>query len=326
MIREEDPRFKHLERKIGIFIVVALLAVLIAAVLFGVQRDFFTKKYTLHFTVDRGTGFTKGMSVKLSGFRIGRVTSIALNEQAMVDISIEIDRKYQNWIRNDSIVKLVKEGLVGDNIVDVSVGSPEKPELNDSDAIMYIKTKGLDELADEIAQKVKPVLIEVRDIIGYINDPDGDLKKSIRNVELLTRNLEITRQKTDALLASTSANINLVTTRATTVLDTTSKKVDSIDLAPILNRVNNTLDHIDKKLPLLLDKADITMENLGRISHDTRILTEKTFPKIPGIASQLEDVMFGADRLINSLQNIWLLRDSSTPAVRKDLIRGDSYE
>jgi phospholipid/cholesterol/gamma-HCH transport system substrate-binding protein len=326
MIREQDPRFIHLERKIGIFIAVALVAVVVAAVLFGVQKDFFTKKYNLHFTVDRGTGFTKGMSVKLSGFRIGRVTSIALNEQAMVDIFIEIDKKYQTWIRSDSTVKLVKEGLVGDNIVDISVGSSEKPELKDADAIMYIKTKGLDELAEEIAQKVKPVLIEVREIIGYINNPDGDLKKSIRNLELLTRNLEGTRQNTDALLASVSGNINLVTARATTMLDTTTKKVDSIDLTPILTRVNSTLDHLDKKLPVLLDKADVTMENVSRISYETRMLSEKTFPKIPGIASQVEDVMFSADRLINSLQNNWLLRDRSAPADRQDFIRGDSYE
>lgn len=326
MIREQDPRFIHLERKIGIFIAVALLGIVVAAVLFGVQKDFFTKKYNLHFTVDRGTGFTKGMSVKLSGFRIGRVTSIALNGQAMVDISIEIDSTYRTWIRSDSTVKLVKEGLVGDNIVDVSVGSLENPELKNSEAIMYIKTKGLDELADEIAEKVKPVLIEVRDIIGYINNPDGDLKKSVRNIELLTRNLEGTRQKTDTLLTSATGNINLVTTRATTMLDSTTKKVDSIDLNPILARVNSALDHIDKKLPVLLDKADVTMDNVSRISYETRMLSEKTFPKIPGLASQLEDVMFSTDRLINSLQNTWLLRDSSARVVRQDFIRGDSYE
>jgi phospholipid/cholesterol/gamma-HCH transport system substrate-binding protein len=326
MIREQDPRFIHLERKIGIFVAVALTCVVVAVVLFGIKKDFFTKKYSLHFTVDRGTGFTKGMSVKLSGFRIGRVTSIALNEQAMVDIFIEIDRTYRTWIRSDSTVKLVKEGLVGDNIVDVSVGSPEKPELKHADAIMYIKTKGLDELADEIAQKVKPVLIEIRDIIGYINNPDGDLKKTIHNVEILTRKLETTRQKTDSLLESTTGNINLVSNKAAVMLDSTTRKVDSIDLAPTLSRVNSALDHLDAKLPGLLDKADVTLENVSKISYETRILSEKSFPRIPGLASQVEDVMFSTDRLINSLQNTWLLRDGSVPAGRQTLIRGDSHE
>ena len=326
MIREEDPRFKNLERKIGMVVALALAGIIVAAVLFGLQKDFFTKKYNLHFTADRGTGFTKGMPVKLSGFRIGRVTDISLNKQAMVDIAIEIDTAYRTWIREDSIVKLVKEGLVGDNIIDVSVGSPEKPALKDRDSITYIKTKGLDELADDIAEKVKPVLIEVRDIISYVNDPEGDLKKTIHNAEQLTRKLEQTRQHVDQLLVSANGNVNQVTVKATTLLDTTNRKIDSIDLAPTLTRVNSTLDQIDRRMPSLLDKTDATLDNVNRISYQTRQLSEKVFPRIPGVISQAEEVMLSTDRLINSLQNTWLLRDTGTPPGGQGFIRGDSHE
>jgi hypothetical protein len=36
--------------------------------------------------------------------------------------------------------------------------------------------------------------------------------------------------------------------------------------------------------------------------------------------------MLSTDRLINSLQNSWLLRDSSVPARKQDFITGDSHE
>ena len=326
MIREEDPRFRNLERKIGIFITTALAGILIAAVLFGVQKDFFTKKYSLHFTTDRGTGFTKGMPVKLSGFRIGRVTAISLNNLAMVDISIEIDSDYRNWIRSDSIAKLVKEGLVGDSVIAISVGSPERPQLKDKDSIVFIETKGLDELAEDLSKKVKTLLVEFNDIAHYINDPDGDLKKTIRNAEQLTRNLEGTRQNSDRLLISATDNVQLVTAHTTSLLDSTTNTIDSIDLNPTLTRVNNTLDHLDKKLPSLLEKADTTLENVSKISYETRLLSEKAFPKIPGLISQTEDVLLSTDRLINSLQNTWLLRDTAVPAGKQDFISGDSHE
>ena len=327
MIREEDNRFQHLQWKIGLFIAIALVGVAVSVILFGLQKDFFTKKYQLHFTVDRGTGFTKGMSVKLSGFRIGRITSIALNNEAMVNITVEIDNKYRKWIRSDSTVKLIKEGLVGDNVVEVAVGSSDKPELNDNDPIIYLKTKALDELADEIATKVKPVLTEISEIISYINNPDGDLKKSIRNLELLTRNLEDTRQNADNLLITASGNIERLSSRASLVLDASYKKIDSIDLAPALAKVNNTLDHIDNKLPLLLDKVDTTLKNINAISANTKTLTENAFPRIPGLLSQTEDVLLSTDRLLNSIQNIWLFRDSASSTGKQQLfIRGDSYE
>lgn len=326
MIREEDPRFRNLEWKIGLFIAVALAGIAVALVLFGMQKDLFTKKYNLHFTVDRGTGFVKGMPVKLSGFRIGRITSIALNDQAMVDIFAEIDNRYRKWIRSDSTVKLVKEGLVGDNVVEVSVGSSDKPELKDNDAIVYVKTKGLDELADEIADKVKPVLVEVRDIIGYINDPEGDLKKSIRNLELLTRNLDGTRRHADNLLLTANSNIGRVSARAAEVLDTANKRIDGIDLTPTLNRVNSTLDHIDGKLPAMLEKTDATLGEISAISSQTRLLSENAFPRIPGLLSQAEEVMLSTDRLVNSLRNSWLIRESVPASGDREFIRGDSYE
>jgi len=326
MIREEDPRFRNLERKIGIFVVTALVGIIIAAVLYGLQKDYFTKKYNLVFTTDNGTGFTKGMSVKLSGFRIGRVTSISLNNMAMVDVGMEINSDYRKWIRNDSFAKLIKEGLVGDSVIKISVGSPDKPELKDKDSIVFIETKSLDEMAEDLAKKVKPVLLEVRDVVAYINNPEGDLKKTIRNAEQLTRKLEETRQNADRLLLSATSNVNTVSTQAAVVLESTRNKINSIDVNPTISRVNNTLDLIDGKLPSLLDKTDATLSNIKAISYQTRLLSEKTFPKIPGVISQVEDLMFSTDRLLNSLQNTWLLRDSSVPPAKQGFINGDSYE
>jgi phospholipid/cholesterol/gamma-HCH transport system substrate-binding protein len=326
MIREEDPRFKYLERKIGLFISVAILGVAIALILYGVQKDFFTPIYTLQFTADRGTGFTKGMSVKLSGFRIGRVTSISLNEQAMVDIKVEVDKKYRTWIRSDSTVKLVKEGLVGDSIVDVSVGSLDKPELNDGDAIVYLKTKALDEMAQELVEKIKPVLFEVRDIISYVNNPEGDIKKALHNLEVLTRNLDGTRQQTDNLLVSVNGNLDRITNKTITVLDSAQSKVDGLDLTPALARINSTIDTIDKKIPPILDKADTALAEVTKLSRETRVMSESAFPKIPGLLSQTEDVLLSTDRLINSIQNIWLFRNTSQPSGPRQFIRGDSHE
>lgn len=326
MIREEDPRFRHLERKIGIFIATALLGIILSLVFYGIQKDYFTPIYTLRFTVDRGTGFSKGMPVKLSGFRIGRVTSISLNEQAMVDIKVEVDKKYRTWIRNDSTVKLVKEGLVGDSIVDISVGSLDKPELKDGDAVIYLKTPALDEMAHEIVDKVKPVLFEIRDIISYINNPDGDIKRTVRNLEVLTRNLEGTRQKTDKLLISVDSNLDRISKKTSALLDSANRKVDAIDLAPAISKITGAIDTIDKKIPPILDKADATLSEVSALSRETRLLSQAAFPKIPGLLSQAEDLLLSSDHLINSIQNIWLFRNTSETPGSARFIRGDSSE
>ena len=318
MIKEEDPRFRHLERKIGLFLLTALAGIVLVVALVGMQRGIFTKTYTLQFTVDRGTGFSKGMPVKLSGFRIGRITDLALNEQAMVAITIEVDYKYKKWIRTDSTARLAKEGLVGDSVVEVSVGDREKPELKDGESIRFVKTKGLDELTDEIAEKVKPVLNEVRDIIGYINDPDGDLKKTIRNMELLTRNLDQTRNRADLLLASTSQKLETISQRSLSLLDSSARKVESLDIV----KLNTSLE----RLPPLLDKSDVAMTNIRAISIETRKLAEQTFPMVPNLLSRTDELLYSTDQLVNSLNNSWLLGGDGPKTPQRFPGAGDSHD
>ena len=315
----EDPRFRNLEKKIGIFVLAALCGIAVILLLVGIQRDFFTKKYTLKFTVERGTGFAKGMPVKLSGFRIGRITSMSLNNQATVDVFVEIDHKYKKWIRTDSSVKLIKEGLIGDSVIEISVGSSNKPELKDRESLVYVKTKSLDQVVDEVAEKVKPVLIEVKDIISYVNDPDGDLKKTIHNLEVLTRNLEQTRSRAETLIASTNRNLDNISGRTITLLDTTNKKIEGIDTA----KINASLE----KIPPLLEKTDATMANVAAISAETRKLTERSFPLIPGVLNRTEDLLYSTDRLINNLNNSWLLGGGSpSQPLEKTIKAGDSHE
>ncbi len=318
MIKQQDPRFIHLERKIGIFALFALLGILLVVAVIGVQKDFFSAKYNLVFTVDRGTGFAKGMPVKLSGFRVGKITDMTLNEQAMVDITIEVAKKYSKWIRSDSTIKLVKEGLVGDSIVEVSVGSLDKSELKTGESITYLKTKGLDELADEIAEKVKPVLIEVKDIISYINDPNGDLKKTVRNLEVLTNNLDKTRENTDLLLTTTTRNLEGIGTRTNHLLENTGRKIDSLDIG----KLNTTLE----KLPPLLEKTDATMVHVKAISAETQKLAEQTFPLVPGLMSRTEELMFSTDRLMNTMNSSWLLGGKPSGSFGRIDRAGDSHD
>jgi phospholipid/cholesterol/gamma-HCH transport system substrate-binding protein len=191
---------------------------------------------------------------------------------------------------------------------------------------VYVKTKGLDEMAKEIVEKIKPVLFEVRDIISYVNDPEGDIKRTIRNLEILTRNLDGTRQQADTLLVSVNGNLDRISNSAITVIGSANRKIDALDLAPALAKINSTIDTIDKKIPPILDKADATLAEVAKLSRETRVMSESAFPKIPGLLSQTEDVLLSTNRLLNSMQNIWLFRDTSQPAGGTRFIRGDSHE
>jgi phospholipid/cholesterol/gamma-HCH transport system substrate-binding protein len=324
MSDKEDPRFRHLTKKIGGFAILALLLIAGVVLLIGREKDLFTQKYELRFTTQKGTGFTRGMPVKLSGFRIGKVKSIALNEAATVDVVVQIDRKYQKWIRKDSEARLVKEGLVGDQIVEISVGSPAAPELKAGDTLACVKTKGLDELADEIAERIKPVLTEVKDIIGYVNDPKGDIKQSLRNISLLTKNLETTRQHTDALLVKAGEGVGGVSGKAGAVLDKSGEVIDKT--GEVVKKLDVSLARVNEKLPRLLENVDKTLVHVEKITRDVKGTGEKVFPRVPTLVKGSEEALEESNSVIRAVKDVWPLRSHVTAPPEKQFVPGDSHE
>ncbi len=324
MIKEEDTRFKHLEKKIGLFAAIAIAGAVTVVLFIGADKDLLTPKYRLKFTTEKGTGFSKGMPVKLSGFRIGRIKNISLNEQAMVDIDMDIAEKYQKWIKTDSMAKLVKEGLVGDSIIEVSVGSSTARILKDGETINYQKTKGLEEVANDIAEEVKPVLIEVKEIISYVNNPNGDLKQSLGNLKLLTQQLQGTREKVDTLLVSSKNNVNSITQSGVDVLNNANAKVTA--LGPTLEKADRTIASLEKSLPPLLQKVDASMDHLEKTTQQLQKASEKAMPRIPKLVSRAEDVVQGADTVLNAVKDMWPFRKHVPPVDERLFVPGDSHE
>jgi len=323
MVKVEDPRFKHLKRKVAFFAAAALAVVAAVILLIGKENDLFTKKYELMLTVEKGTGFTRGMPVKLSGFRIGRVKSISLNEEARVDIVLLIDQKYQKWIRKDSTVKLVKEGLVGDSILEVAVGRSPDP-LKDKERISFVKTKALDEMADEIAEKVKPVLGDVEEIITYLNDPNGDIKQSMKHFNQLAQNLEQTRKRADSLLVHADGQVSAVSGKLTTVLD---------GAADTVQRANSSFSTMEQKLPGIMASAEQSLKNLEKVSGDLKRAEETLLPKIPPLLRKSEDVLSETGTVLGetgtvlrAVKGVWPISSHIQAPQEKQFVPGDSHD
>lgn len=317
MVRQEDPRFMHLKKKVFLFAFFSVSILGGAFVLIGMEKDLFTSKYELSFTVPKGTGFATGMPVKLSGFRIGRIKSISLNESASVDILLQIDRRYRKWLRADSEARLVKEGLIGETIIEVSAGSPAQPLLEENQRLIFVKTKGLDELAEEIADKVKPVLLNVSDIIAYANDPQGDLKQTLHHIRLLSAGLEDTRRRLDAVLADTGKEIEGVTARAAILLDDASRTVRTAE---------SVLQGVEEGLPPILSKTQETMGNAASLSGDLKDAAGENLPQVSPLLKSSGRLMEETDAVLQAVKGTWPISRRIVKPEEKRFVPGDSHD
>lgn len=308
-IFEKDPRFRHLEKKVGIFVLLTVLGLLAVIAFIGIEKDLFTKKYTVFFKVDSGSGFSEAMPVKLSGFKIGRIKGLSLDDKARVMVTVEINRKYQRWIRKGSVSRLMKEGMFGESFVEITVGPEQNEVVAEKGEVPFEKTAGMEELAKDI----KPVIEEVKGILRYVNAPDGDIKKSLRNVAALTSEVRQTRVHIDGVLAEVKNTVKEggglikgIEDRAYPIIDNAGKIVNSASakMEPILDRMTGVAENLDKtsqRLPHIAEKLDAVLSDSKKV---TGSLSNEA-PRIKDVMDSTQDIMKDTNETIKGVKTSW---------------------
>jgi phospholipid/cholesterol/gamma-HCH transport system substrate-binding protein len=219
---------------------------------------------------------------------------------------MRIDRMYQKWIRADSTATLLREGLVGDSVVSISVGSPGSRVLPGDDFLPFMQEKDLSALAFELSDSVKTVLLEIREAVAYINDPKGDLQQTLGNVQRLSANMEASRRRVDTLLVATTGTV---------------ARID-----PVMDNLATAIDNVGRRLPVLLDRMEGTLSNTERISREFLKATEKGAPRIPPLLRGAEELVEDADTIVKGMKTMWPFKKHIPPANERGIVPGDSHE
>lgn len=132
-----DERRYMLQLRIGAFILVALGVFLAIVYLLGARARYFESKYDLVAEFTEVGGLIEGATVRLAGVQIGRVTSVVLPPQpgGKVRVTMTVARRFQDRIRRNSEARISTQGLLGDKIVEITMGLPESPPLGPGQAL-----------------------------------------------------------------------------------------------------------------------------------------------------------------------------------------------
>jgi phospholipid/cholesterol/gamma-HCH transport system substrate-binding protein len=242
ILRDDDPRFQHLARKIGIFVIVAVAGVVFTIAAIGFRQDVFTARTHIHFIAATGENLVRGMPVKLSGFEIGKLESLALTEQAAVRVNLAVKSNYMKWVRRDSRARLARESLIGDAVVEIVPGTPQAAELAEGEQISFDPEMGMSRVVDQLYAEVVPLIHDVRRIARYLDDPNGDFKQTVKrsnellastntmigNTNQLIVSLQGTRERLDTLIASMQRELPPTIKSGRETLEGGKKVVDSL--------------------------------------------------------------------------------------------------
>lgn len=265
------------EFKVGFFIIGTAFIIFLALFYLAIGKGIFEKMHVFTLSSRSGDGFTAGMPVDFSGFNIGKVHDLELNDQGIVLIKIKVPDRHIKWIRSDSTFVLYRP-LIGSARIVVNTPNLTSPPL-DKNHVVEVTT--INDINDAIS-KIEPVLEK--------------LSKITDNIELLTRNLS----DPQGHLNRTLANANKISSHLSSKKSLVEMAVDDEESVQSLRVSLKKLKDIATNVDLLLQKIDKMADKTDEQIYGTH----GTLPQVNVILSDVSSKLKKLDKTVDNINNI----------------------
>lgn len=133
----ETQRERATKLRVGIFVLVAVGVFLAVVYMLGARARLFESRITIHGEFTDVAGLQEGATVRLAGVQIGRVSKVALPSQpgGKVRVSMKVAKQFSDRIRKDSEARIQTQGLLGDRIVEITVGTTQTAAIQPDETL-----------------------------------------------------------------------------------------------------------------------------------------------------------------------------------------------
>ena len=311
-------RFPGIRRRISLFLVTALCALVGAVLLVAYKQGAFVRQTSIFFYADDVIGINKGMTVRLFGLPVGSVKSLEITVRG-VQVELSIISEYVPRLTKGSHARLTREGYIGAaSLLLVPGGDPKgsREPLAEGDVIGYLPNRGVAELVDDMKNELAPVVGELRRLIAEMNRPDGDFRKSLYGASTLLQQLPETNRELRQLMRNADRTLATVGGRAQATFASTERLGAQAE----------------KELPALAGKLGAALDSVTQAAAEMRSATRKNGEALHSVLSQIPalmrdgaQLMRDGEEVVGAAKNSWLLRDYIEPAAMRT-VPLDSFE
>lgn len=285
------------EVKIGLMIIIG-----IALLIFGANYlkgvNLFTPTSHFYAKYDRIDGLMTSAPVKINGHKIGSVYEITydFSQETPFTVVVSLDDDIQ--IPKGSVLELVDDGMLGGKCIQIILGKGNQGTLAPGDTLcsriaggMFddIQNGLMPQLSDTILPHVDSLLVACRILVE-----SQALENSLKSLEVITKNLEASSEKLNAMMSNDLPGIVANVDTITSNFVVTSQNLSSIDLAATIGQIDSTINN----LQLITEKLNSTDGNLGKLLND-EALYNNINSTISSAEQLLTDIKAHPSRYIN---------------------------
>jgi phospholipid/cholesterol/gamma-HCH transport system substrate-binding protein len=261
--------------KVGSIIIVALLIMMLAIYKLGQAANLFSRRYELVTFLKDVAGLRQGGSVTIAGQLAGVVKEIELlpvdaDTTRNLRVVFEVNEDLRDQVRGDSRARLRTMGLLGDKVLEVSVGTPRHSPLTEGDTVPSEPTLDYEVIIAQAAGAVDDVVALTRDLrqlTGGIVRGEGTVGQMLTNRALYDQ------------LTATMARMNATLSRIQNSQGTLGRLIDD---PAMYNRLVAVLRSADS----LFVSINSSQGTFGKLIRDTTL-----YANMVGVAQSADSAM-----------------------------------
>jgi len=278
---------KYSTVKIGIFVFLGLTILAIAIFMLGDKDALFSSTFKVRAYFYNIQGLKNGATVRLSGIDVGTVSNIEIvnDTTGRVEVLMDIKEDVARFIRTDTRASIETEGLVGNKVVMIQIGTSSAERVKDGGVIKAKEPVGFAQVIEEtqgIMKYTKEMTKDLSEIIARVNRGEGSIGKLLVDEELYKDATQLTK-RADSSLQEITIGIN----EMTELFDKLGKGVESVvgnidavitDLDTIVTGVREGKGIIGS---MLVDGSDFdsalvnTIANIEKTTYDARLAASR---------------------------------------------------
>jgi phospholipid/cholesterol/gamma-HCH transport system substrate-binding protein len=194
--------------KVGLLIAAALAVIGIAIYRLGQAANLFSRRYELLAYLPNASGLQAGGVVYVAGQYAGTIKSIdflPVDNDTLRNLRVRmaIDHTLQDQVRSDSKAKVRTLGLLGDKVIDISIGTPRYSALRDGDTIAVAPSLDYEAVLAQAAGAVNDMVDlthDLRQITSSVVEGKGTMGQLLTNRALYDQFVG-TMSRANAMLA-----------------------------------------------------------------------------------------------------------------------------
>lgn len=242
---KRSQNLESMSLRVGILVAVSMT--LIFLVLFFPIRGVnpFSRKIHLYGHFDDVGGLKRNAPVYLSGMEVGSVESVDFakaGSNRRLEVRVGVERKLRHLLHNDTIMKIISKGLLGDKFIELTPGSPNLPELADGASLTSEVEESMMADMSELKDKLSETLDKANNLLALAQDKNTNIGKLLHDGRMYEE------------MVGAMKEIRLVASRVREIEDNINKKI---------------LD------PATKEKIDQTLASVSKVSQKMNSYTEK---------------------------------------------------